>query len=126
MDVEVMLWLATGSDQGVTAGFDRLNDYKMQTDRLPAKASVIPIVSISHQANNQIALRFFKGYKGAIHLDFVPCSCCVLSFPLSPSPVFCLLIRNMHCEHSTPSESDGIGSRWVRDTAIRDFNLIYL
>lgn len=110
-----MLWFATGSDQGVTAGFDQLNDYKIQSgmpDGLPVKASVIPHrFYTSSEANNQIALRFFKGYKGAIHLDFAPCSCCVLSFPLSPSPVFCLLIRNMHCEDSTPSESDGIGSR---------------
>lgn len=81
----------------MTAGFDQLNDYIIQSgmpDGLLAKASVIPHpFYISSEANNQIALRFFKGYKGAIHLDFTLCSCCV---PLSPSPVFFLLIRNMH------------------------------
>lgn len=109
----VVFWFVFGSDQGVTARFDQLNDYKIQSgmpDGLPAKASVISHrFYISSEANNQIALRFFKGYKGAIHSDFALCSCCVLSFPLSPSPMFCLLIRNMHCEVSTPSESDGIG-----------------
>lgn len=126
----MVLRFAIGSNQGVTAGFDQLNDYKIQSgmpDGLPAKASLIPHrFYISSEANNQIALRIFKGYKGAIHFDFAWYSCCVLSFPLSSSPVFCLLIRNMHCEGSTPSESDEIGSRWARDTAIRDFNLTNL
>lgn len=108
---------------GWTAGFDQLNDCKIQSgmpDGLPAKASVIPHrFYISYEANNQIALRFFKSYKGAIHLDFALCSCCV---PLSPSLEVCLLIRKVHCEGSTPSD---LGSKRVRDTAIRDFNLTY-
>lgn len=42
----MVLWFANGSKQGVTAGFDQLNDYKIQSgmcDGLPAIASLIPL-----------------------------------------------------------------------------------
>lgn len=82
----VVLWFVFGSDQGVTARFDQLNDYKIQSgmpDGLPAKASVISHrFYISSEANNQIALRFFQGLQRSNPLRL--CSVLLLR-PLFPS-----------------------------------------